>query len=275
MKRGNLGRRILPVAMTATLMGTVWAGLPDGTLISGAYAQRPESKEEEDRRKGGQPRQERPAPRSTPASPPAPRSGGRDAERPKGSIVPQQTGPARPDRAAPIDPRNPPQQRAAPQPDPRPNSGFGKATPPTPPQQRAAPQPDPRPNPGFGKATPPTPPQQRAAPQPDPRPNPGVGKSAPPTTLTPPPRQAAPQPGPLPPRDDPRRAQDRQAPKQLPGSATVGERPVRPGARWAAAPRGREKRPRRAGGSWRAPGHRGAGQPLHHPREGPHHHPPR
>jgi outer membrane protein OmpA-like peptidoglycan-associated protein len=120
MKRGSLARRVLPVAMTATLMGTVWVGLPDGTLIGGAQAQRPGSKEEEDRRKRSEPRQERPAPRSAPGSPQAPRGSGRDAEPPRGSIAPQRPGPGRSDRAAPVDPRNPPQQRAAPQPAPPP-----------------------------------------------------------------------------------------------------------------------------------------------------------
>jgi outer membrane protein OmpA-like peptidoglycan-associated protein len=204
MKRGSLARRILPVAMTATLVGTVWVGLPSGTLIGGAYAQRSESKDEEDRRKRGQPRQERPAPRSTPASPPAPRSG-RDAEPPRGSVAPQRPDFGRPERAAPSDPRNPPQQRTAPQPDPRANPGFGKAVPPPPPRERAAPQPaplQPRDDP------------RRALERPTPRDLPGKGPDS----------DRARRDGP-PPRDPVREVR----PPQLPGKSTFGERPVRPG----------------------------------------------
>ena len=163
--------------MTAALMGTAWVGLAGGPLISGAHAQRPESKDDDDRRKRGQQqqqqqRQERPAPRSTPGSPPPQQRGGPDGGPPKGSFVPQRpAAPGRPERAAPVPPPQEP-RRAGPQ-----GPGTPSQVPGSPPQQRVAPQPDPRQNPGFGKATPPppprppsgfTPPPRQVAPQPQP-----------------------------------------------------------------------------------------------------------
>jgi outer membrane protein OmpA-like peptidoglycan-associated protein len=213
---------MLPVAMTATLVGTAWIGLAGGAMISGAQAQRSDGKDDEDRRKRGgekrperqerQERQERPAPRATPATPQAPRT--INPSPPRATDAPPRTVPG-----------NPPQQRIAPD------------TQRNPPQQRVAPQPDPRANPGFGRATPP---------------------SGPPTTTSQPPRQVAPQPQPLAPRDDPRRALDRPPardlpgrgqdsdrarrdgppqrdpvrevrPPQVPGKGQIGDRPVRPG----------------------------------------------
>ena len=193
MKRHSLGRRILPIAMTATLVGTAWIGLAGGTLIGGAYAQRPDPKEEEDRRKRGgdkrperperPERLERPAPRATPATPPPAQSPRLVNPPPRATDAPQRPATGRPERAAPIPPPQEP--------------------------RRAAPPPDPRPNPGVGR--PAAPPQ-------------------PPGDLAPPPRQVAPQPQTLPQRDDPRRALDRPPPRELPGRGPDVDRARRDGS---------------------------------------------
>ncbi len=112
MTRISLGRRFVPVAVTATLVGTAWIGLAGGLRIDGAFAQRTESKEEEDRRKRG----ERPQRKETPVSPRGPGAASPGAPNATG---PQQTAPGRPVRPERVDPRAPSAPRqVAPQPAP-------------------------------------------------------------------------------------------------------------------------------------------------------------
>lgn len=124
MARGIVGRRILPAAMTVALVGTAWIGLAGGPLVSGAFAQRTDSKEEEDRKRRGQPRQERQerqdrsAPRTTAPSGSATQNPG---TRPERSGRPER--PERQDRVAPRQVEPPQRQVAPPQITPPPSSG--------------------------------------------------------------------------------------------------------------------------------------------------------
>ncbi len=234
MRRGNWGRGMRPVAI-AILAGTIGNSITAGTLVNGAYAQRPEAKEDEDPRKRGEKRPERSAPRSSPESPPASRSKGRDAETPKGEGGRQRSAPLREDRTAPEQrrqqrtapvPEQPPQQRrATPQPESPPKPSFGKGDPSD--QQRGQGQARPSPReegrdsdrarpdrPAQERSAPPEekPAQQRAAPQPDPRPAPGFGKAEPPTQ-----------------GENTRTDQTRPSPREAPGKSIDGDRARRDG----------------------------------------------